>query len=86
MNTGKRPDELEALFEAATGAFRSRDALGRIQPSPAWADLTPAQRERLFDRQLIARLIESGLHPGGLSSTGRTVVERIRSLPQLDRD
>ena len=84
MNSGKRSDELEALLEAATGAFRWRDALGRIQASPAWADLTPPQREQLFDRQLIARLIESGIDPGGLSSTGRLVAERIRSLPQLE--
>ncbi|MHC4320381.1 MAG: hypothetical protein ACYS1B_17805, partial [Planctomycetota bacterium] len=73
MATRRRPEDAEVLLEAATTAYRERDSHGRLKPSPAWADLAPAQRRELLDRQLFARLIEQALDPEGLSSTARAV-------------
>lgn len=81
---GASRNELETLFEAATSASREHDAEGRIVPSPHWADLSPTQREELFARVLESRKLEAAADPGGLSTTARTVVTRISSLPQLD--
>jgi hypothetical protein len=78
-----RPDDAEVLLEAATGAFRERDTFGRLKPSPAWADLSPAQREQLFDRQMKARFLERAIDPQGLSSSARAVLDRIGFLEQL---
>jgi hypothetical protein len=86
MTTRRRRDDPEVLLEAATTAVRERDASGRIQPSPAWADLTPEQCDELFERQLEARSLERGLDREGLSSTGRSVAERAWRLPQLFGD
>ena len=79
----RRPDDAEVLLEAATGAFRERDTDGRLKPSPAWADLAPAQRDELFQRQQVARLIEQAVDSAGLSSTARAVLDRIADLDQL---
>ena len=70
-------EEQEVQLEAATTAFRERDVSGRIQSSPAWWDLSPEDRERLFQRQLEARLVEAAVDPDGLSSTARAVLGRI---------
>jgi len=70
-------EEQEVQLEAATAAFRERDVSGRIQPSPAWWDLSPEDRERLFQRQVEARLVEAAVDPEGLSSTARAVLGRI---------
>ena len=70
-------EEEEVQLEAATTAFRQRDVSGRIQPSPAWWDLSPEERERLFERQMEARLVEAAVDPDGLSSTARAVLGRI---------
>ena len=86
MATRRRPDDPEVLIEAATGAYRERDSYGRLRPSPAWADLAPAQRRELFDRQLVARLLEQAVDPQGLSSTARAVLDRISFLRQLPGD
>ncbi|MHC4218477.1 MAG: hypothetical protein ACYSU7_08480 [Planctomycetota bacterium] len=86
MATRPRPDDPEVLLEAATGAFRERDSFGRIKPSPAWADLDPAQRQELFERQVTARLFEQAIDPAGLSSTARAVLNRIGFLGQLPED
>lgn len=75
----------ELLLEAATAAHRDRDTHGRILPSPAWADLAPAERAALFDRQLAARRLEQAIDPQGLSSTARVVLERAAGLGQVDR-
>jgi hypothetical protein len=83
MAERRPPDDPEVLLEAATSAFRERDAFGRLKPSPAWADLTEAQRRTLFDRQAIARLVERAADPQGLSSTARAVLDRIGFLEQL---
>ncbi len=79
----RRPDDPEVLLEAATGAFRERDTYGRLKPSPAWADLAPAQRQELFGRQLVARLIEQAIDPQRLSCTARAVLDRIAFVDQL---
>ena len=70
-------EEQEIQLETATTAFRERDVSGRIQPSPAWWDLSPEDRERLFRRQMEARLVEAAVDPEGLSSTARAVLGRI---------
>ena len=69
--------ERDALIEAAATAFRARDLSGRILPSPDWADLTPEDRDVLFDLQLASRRLERAAHPQGLSSTARAVLARI---------
>ncbi|MHC5016668.1 MAG: hypothetical protein ACYTGM_19590 [Planctomycetota bacterium] len=88
----RRPDDPEVLLEAATTAHRERDSYGRVKPSPAWADLAPAQRDALFQRQLAARLVEQAVDPQGLSSTARAastaraVLDRIAFLGQWPGD
>lgn len=46
----------EILMEEAVSAYRGRTASGRILPSPAWQDLTPESRERLFKGNFRAAL------------------------------
>ena len=77
------PEEQERLLEAATSAARERDPQGRLQPSPAWADLSEAEREQLFHRQMRARVVERALDEEGLSSTARAVMHRIGFIEQL---
>jgi len=79
----RRTEDPEILLEAATGAFREVDTYGRVRPSSAWADLTPAQREELFRRQLLSRVIERAIDGRRLSSTTRSVLDRIDDLPPL---
>lgn len=87
MSAPQEPDpNVELLLEAATTAHRPRDAYGRILPAPAWADLPPARRRDLFDRQLAARLIERAIDPAGRSSTAHAVLGRIHLLPQFQED
>jgi hypothetical protein len=83
MSVRRQPPDPEVLLEAATGAYRDRDRDGRIIPSPAWADLSIEERSQLFDRQVLARLVEQATDPTGLASTSRAVLERIRGLGQL---
>ncbi len=68
----------EQLIERAVSSFRERDSNGLIRPSPAWWDLTPADREALFHRQIESRMLERALDPDGISSTTRAVLSRIR--------
>ena len=70
-------DPREELLEAAATAYRERDLDGRIQPPPAWWDLSPQDREALFDLQLQHRLLERALDPDGLSSTARAILSRL---------
>jgi hypothetical protein len=72
--------ETEPLVEAAAGAFRERDPLGRVRSHPAWCDLDAAGRREAFDAACASRLIEAALDPDGLSSTARAVLARIRRL------
>jgi hypothetical protein len=76
-------DETEVLLEAATSAFRERDAYGRIAPSPAWADLSPVRREELFERVLESRVLEAAADRDGLSSTGHAVLDRLDRVSQI---
>jgi hypothetical protein len=80
-----RTKERDLLIEAAASAHRDRDALGRPVPSPAWYDLSPADREEVHERLLVDRWLERALDPAGLSSTGREVVDRARRLAQAGR-
>ena len=68
----------DLLIEKASSAFRERNASGRILPSPSWFDLTPADRESLFDLQLESRLIERALDTRGLSTSVQAVLSRLR--------
>ena len=77
-------DDREALIEAATTAFRTRDSSGRILPSPAWMDLAPQDREAAFERQIAARWTERVFDDRGLSTTARVVLRRIRRLGQFE--
>ncbi len=68
----------ESLIEAAATAYRERDAAtGRIQPSPAWCDLTPDGREAVFRLQYDSRLLERALDADGLSTTVKAVLRRL---------
>jgi hypothetical protein len=68
----------ELLIEAAAGAHRERDVYGRPIASPAWWDLAPVDRERLFELQSAMRDLERAMDSRGLSSTVRAVLARIR--------
>lgn len=70
-------DPKDLLIEQAASAFRERNAWGRILPAPAWRDVSPEDREAVFERQLESRLIERALHPNGWSATIRAVLERL---------
>lgn len=65
------------LVEAAATSFRERDLSGRILPSPAFMDLTPAAREALAVRQTAMREIEGAMNPLGWSGTVQAVMSRI---------
>lgn len=75
-----RDDPEEILIEEAVSAYRGRTASGRILPSPAWWDLPPESRERLYVRQLESRALERALSPDGMSATVRSVLRRLKSL------
>jgi hypothetical protein len=70
----------ELLLEAATTAHRPVDASGRWRASPAWHDLTAADREVLHRQLEVQRAIEAAMDPQGLSSTARAVLRRV-TLP-----
>lgn len=65
------------LMEQVVGAFRERDADGRIQSSPAWHDLADDEREAAFEATIVQRRVEAALDAEGLSSTARAVLARI---------
>ena len=73
-----RGNDKDFLIEQAVSAFREHNTWGRILPSPAWWDLSPEDRGAVYARQLESRLVESALHPGGLSTTVRAVLERLK--------
>jgi len=80
---GDRGEQIESSLEMAASPFRESDATGRVLPAAAWFDLSPGERERLFDLQAESRALERAIDPEGLSGTGRAVVARIRRLGQL---
>jgi hypothetical protein len=71
-----KPDE--TLVSAATTAWRTRDADGRLVPDAAWMDLDEEGRRAAFDATLLQRKLEAALDGEGLSSTARAVLRRIR--------
>jgi hypothetical protein len=73
-------DPIEILIEEAVSAYRERTSSGRILASPAWWDLPPESRDELFRRQMQSRVMESALSPDGLSSTVRSVLNRLKSF------
>jgi hypothetical protein len=72
------PAEREALVEEASGAFRERDADGFVKPHPAWFDLDAEGRLEAFEAAMIARRLEAAIDAGGLSTTAKAVLARIR--------
>jgi len=76
MKTDRR--ERDALVAAATTAFRARDASGRVLTDPAWLDLDEDGRREAFEAAAALRALEAALDPGGLSTSARAVLARIR--------
>jgi hypothetical protein len=74
MNARERRD---ARLEATLGAHRERDADGLPLAPPQWWDLSPADREEAFARQLEARRLESALDARGWSTTVKAVLARL---------
>jgi hypothetical protein len=70
-------DDLIALVESTTSAWRERDASGRAVPPAAWWDLPPDARVAAFDLQSATRDLERAADPLGLSGTVRAVMERL---------
>ncbi len=75
----------DRLIEEALTAWRPCTPDGRILPHPAWADLSPADRERLFEEAIQLRAFEKALDPSLLSLTSRLVLGRIRDRGLRDR-
>lgn len=69
--------ERELLIEQVCSAWRPRTADGSIHAHPAWSDLSDEARREAFEDCVLLRRLEAALHPTGLSSTGRVVMERI---------
>lgn len=67
----------EPLIERVASAYRGRDGFGRIQESPAFADLDEPARELAYAAAVQLRSLEAALDPDGLSTTGKLVLERI---------
>ena len=70
-------DDRDALVEAVAGAWRPRDAHGRIQAHPAWHDLDDTGCVDAYEAALVERAMDAALDPRGLSATGRAVLARI---------
>ncbi len=73
------PNDRETLVERVASAWRPRRAEGGVGSHPAWHDLDSAGRVEAFEAARLSRLLEAALDPGGLSSTARAVLERVRS-------
>ena len=67
----------ELLIEEATTAWRPRHPDGTILIHPAWADLDPAAREKVFTETVASRRLERGLDPNNYSTTVHAVMARI---------
>lgn len=77
------PDRRDELIEATLSAHRERTRDGALIPSPAWADLPPADREAAYETQVQARRLESTIDPFGLNATMRAVLRRVEGMEQL---
>ncbi|HHO50766.1 MAG TPA: hypothetical protein ENK18_07790 [Deltaproteobacteria bacterium] len=70
-------DDRESLIEVVISAFRPRDPRGRLSSHPGWHDLSPDDRELVFDETELQRRLEAAMDPDGLSSTAQAVLDRI---------
>ncbi|MFN0059887.1 MAG: hypothetical protein ACKVX7_15620 [Planctomycetota bacterium] len=70
--------ERDALIEASVSAFRERDREGRLIPPSEWWDLSTADADELFRRQLVSRELERAADPHGWSATVRAVLANLR--------
>lgn len=68
----------QTLIEQVVGAHRERDRDGRVVSHPAWHDLDAAGRVEAFEATQLQRAMEAALDPGGLSSTVKAVLARLR--------
>lgn len=73
------PDEREHLIERTLSAHRAVAPDGSLRFHPAWHDLDEAGRAEAFERLALARKLEAGLDPEGLSTTARAVLQRIET-------
>jgi len=73
-----RDRDTDLLIEQALSACRPRDPDGGLRFHPAWADLDPLARERLFDETARLRCLEAALDRDGLTTTARAVLALIR--------
>lgn len=71
------PRYQQELIEAATTAWRPRDARLEVRAHPAFWDLDAAGRVELHAATERQRLLEAACDPRGLSTTGRAVLARI---------
>lgn len=71
-------DDRRALIEQAAGAYRSVAPDGTLRAAPAWHDLDDEGRREAAALALAMRRLEAALDPGGLSTTARCVLDRIR--------
>jgi hypothetical protein len=69
-------EEEELLVEQVASAHRPR-ALDELRYHPAWHDLDPDARRRAFELARALRPLEAALDPDGLSTTARTILQRI---------
>ena len=67
----------DLLIEQVASAHRPA-ARDELRYHPAWHDLGEAARLRAHDRARALRTVEAALDPGGLSTTARAVLARIR--------
>lgn len=66
------------LVEQVTSAWRPRDQDGAVRGHPAFYDLDPEGRVEAFHATSRLRKLEAALDPGGLSTTARAVLARLR--------
>lgn len=72
------PEERASLVAAVTTAHRERSPRGEIRGHRAFYDLDEAGRAEAFDETLRVRTLEAASDPGGLTSTARAVLARLR--------
>ncbi len=71
--------EREELIARVTSAWRPRDVDGGVRNHPAWHDLDGDGRQEAAAETLRLRAMEAALDPDGLSTTARSVLDRISS-------
>lgn len=71
-------EERRLLVEQAAAAWRPTAIDGSIRAHPAWHDLDEAGRREAFELATTTRTIEAALDEGGLSTTAKAVLAKIR--------